>query len=96
MKDETKGLKYDDGKLRWSLLPLGPIREIIRVLEFGAKKYGENNWQKLDNGRTRYYEALLRHITAWFEGEVNDPESGLHHLAHAGCCLLFLLWSDKK
>jgi len=33
----------------------------------------------------------LRHLTAWWAGEDLDPESGLHHLAHAACCLMFLL-----
>ena len=33
---------------------------------------------------------------SWRDGEKNDLESGLHHLAHAGCCLLFMLWLDDR
>jgi hypothetical protein len=51
-------------------------------------------WQKVPNAKERYFAALMRHLTAWWDGERADPESGLHHLAHAGCCLLFLIWFD--
>ena len=39
----------------------------------------------------RYESALLRHITKYKNGEIYDKETGLQHLAHAGCCLLFML-----
>lgn len=88
------GMKFDGCKPRWSLLPKGTVLKIIEVLEFGAAKYAENNWQYVKNGRQRYYDALMRHIEAWWSGEKTDPESGLSHLAHAGCCIVFLLWFD--
>lgn len=89
------GMKFDGRKPRWSLLPKGAVLQIIEVLEFGAVKYAENNWQRVENGRQRYYDALMRHMEAWWLGEKTDPESGLSHLAHAGCCLVFLLWLDR-
>lgn len=89
------GLKFDGHKPRWSLMPKGVVLEIIEVLEFGAAKYQENNWQRVDNGRQRYYDALMRHIEAWWLGEKRDPESGRTHLAHAACCLVFLMWLDR-
>ncbi len=85
------GKKYDHGKPKLELLPTKPLEDIAKVLEFGANKYGENNWQLVPQGRKRYAGAALRHLFAWMRGEVNDPESGLPHLAHAGCCVLFLL-----
>lgn len=90
------GLKFDGRKPRWSLMPKGTVLQIIEVLEFGAAKYAENNWQHVPNGRQRYYDALMRHIESWWRGEKNDPESGLSHLAHAGCCLVFLMWLDQS
>ena len=89
------GLKFDEQKPRWSLMPKGVVLEIIEVLEFGAAKYQENNWQHVENGRQRYYDALMRHIEAWWLGEKRDPESGRTHLAHAACCLVFLMWIDR-
>jgi hypothetical protein len=88
------GLKYDSGKPRWSLLPFAALLAVVQVLEFGATKYKPNSWQGLENGRERYFDAAIRHLVAWHGGEIIDAESGLHHLAHAACNLLFLLWFD--
>jgi hypothetical protein len=87
------GIKNDfaDGKLRWSLLPLDGVEEIVKVLEHGAKKYSVDNWKYVENGVERYWDSLVRHIMAWKKGEIIDPESGFSHLAHAGCNVLFLL-----
>ena len=93
---EQLGLKYDDEKLRYDLLPWECIEDIVKILNFGAKKYAPNNWQKVPDPKNRYFAALIRHIVAWFKGEKIDPESGLPHLAHAGCCILFLMWFDKE
>ena len=90
------GTKLDNDKLRWSLLPSGTIAQVIAVLEYGAKKYAINNWIEVPDAKTRYYDAAMRHLDAWWNGEDNDSESGLPHLAHAACCLLFLLWFDGK
>lgn len=86
------GIKHDHGKRRWSLLPMEALEPVVRVLEFGARKYSVDNWMCVPEPTTRYYDALQRHLVAWRSGESFDPESGEHHLAHAGCCLVFLLW----
>lgn len=88
--------KKDHGKPMWDLLPFNQVKQIVEVLTFGASKYGPNKWQAVEDGRNRYFAALMRHLTAWLDGEKLDPESGKHHLAHAGCCLLFLMWLDDK
>jgi hypothetical protein len=85
-----KGKKFDDDKPRWDLLPLEPIKELVQVLTFGAQKYAPNNWRKVDDGLNRYYSACLRHLVAYKSGELNDPETGLSHLAHAMCNLVFM------
>lgn len=90
------GVKFDRGKLRFSLIPLGALREIVEVLEFGARKYAVDNWRVVPDARARYWDAAVRHLVAFREGEQLDPESGLHHLAHAGCCVLFLLALDQE
>lgn len=90
------GMKYDDKKRRYSLLPSGVVNDVVDVLEFGARKYAVDNWKHVDNGYVRYYDAALRHIDAWYSGERYDDDSKQHHLAHAICCLMFLLWKDKN
>lgn len=49
----------------------------------GALKYGRSNWRAVGIRASIYYDAVDRHMSAWFEGEDNDPDSGLPHLAHA-------------
>ena len=66
----------------------------ININEIGTVVQGADNWQKVDNARTRYFDAAQRHILAWWQGEQTDSESGKHHLAHAVCCLMFLMWFD--
>lgn len=96
MDNKQVGQKFDSGKPRWSLLPRGTVHEVVQVLEFGAAKYGTDNWQFVEDAETRYYDATMRHLEAWFNGEQRDPESGRHHLAHAVCCCLFLMYFDLK
>ena len=84
------GIKHDAEKNRLDLLPCDALEEIAKVLTFGATKYGDYNWA-LGMKWSRPYGALLRHMFAWFKGEENDQETNLSHLAHAGCCILFLL-----
>lgn len=91
-----KGVKHDTGKPRWDLLPLRSVDPIVQVLTFGAVKYGPGNWKHVRPFRARYFSALMRHLEAWQGGQRLDPETGLPHLAHAGCCLLFLLWRESK
>lgn len=94
----NQGQKFDTGKRRYSLLPAGTVNQVVDVLEIGAAKYSPDNWQHVPNARARYYDAAQRHIDAWWLAEnppdALDPETSRHHLAHAVCCLLFLLWAD--
>lgn len=85
-------VKFDSGKVEMHLLPTDAIEEITKVLMFGANKYAPNNW-KANGGfsYSRVFNSTIRHMFAWWRGEDKDPESGLSHLAHAGCCILFLL-----
>lgn len=88
------GMKFDGDKPRMDLLVSGcpnALEAIASVLTFGAKKYAAHSWQTVPNASERYLAAQLRHITSLQKGEVNDPESGLHHLAHAACNALFIL-----
>ena len=88
---DTEAVKYDDGKADWSLVPFESLEGMVKVLEFGANKYAGWNWTT--NGGfsyTRVLRSCLRHIFAYMRGEDNDPESGLSHIHHAMCNLLFI------
>ena len=89
----TPGMKFDNGKRVWSLLPLESVELVVDVLMFGATKYAPNNWKKVQP-MERYLDAAMRHLVARLQGEVLDKESGLPHLAHLACCALFAIWFD--
>jgi len=91
----SDGIKHDGGKEQWSLLPFDVLRDVVRVLMYGAGKYSKDNWMYV-KPKERYFDACIRHMTAWQVGEKFDSETGVNHLAHAICCLIFLLWHDKN
>lgn len=88
---EDMGIKYDSDKPMYGLLPPLALEETVKVLTFGAQKYSPDNWRKIKNLDSRYFDACMRHLWAVKRGEETDPESGIHHYAHAACCILFLL-----
>ena len=57
----------------------------LAMLE-GARKYGSHNYRKVGVRASVYYDAVMRHMKAWWEGEDYDPESGTHHLVKAMAC----------
>ena len=96
LSENTHGVKHDQGKPQWDLLPWEELEDVVKVLTFGATKYSPDNWKKVPNSPSRYMDATMRHLVAYRTGETFDKESNQHHLAHAMCCLLFMLWHDKN
>jgi hypothetical protein len=86
------GMKNDADKPQWSLLPFDIIEILVKVLTYGARKYEPHNWKKVEIERN--FDAMMRHINAWRNGEDYD-KSGFHHLDHAFCDLMFILWKIK-
>jgi hypothetical protein len=87
---EPTGRKNDTGKARIGLISDFALWQEARVMTFGAQKYAAHNWRG-GISWSRLIDACLRHIHAFNSGEDMDPETGLSHLAHARCCLGFLL-----
>ena len=90
------GQKDDKEKNRLDLIEPEFIEGVGKVLTFGANKYEPNNWQKVEDAEDRYYAAALRHLIAWRKGEKTDPESGLSHLDHVACNIMFLQHFEKE
>lgn len=88
MSDLTTGVKYDQGKARWSLLDFKTLEDVVEVLELGATKYGARNFKHVEP--IRYVDAAMRHWFSYLAGEELDPESGKSHLHHVICCVMFL------
>lgn len=92
----TAGRKDDQEKNRLDLIEPEFIEGVGKVLTFGANKYEPNNWQKVEDAEDRYYAAALRHLIAWRKGEKIDTESGLSHLDHVACNIMFLQHFEKE
>lgn len=82
------GIKHDQEKAQMELLSSSWIYGVARVLTFGARKYSAHNWRK-GLHQTRVIGSALRHIFSHLGGEDLDPETGLPHLHHASCGLMF-------
>ena len=86
----SEGVKFDRGKPPISLVNREALEMEADVMAYGATKYARDNW-RLGMGWSRLIDAAMRHIVAFGDGEDLDPETKLHHLAHARCCLAFLI-----
>ena len=82
--------KFDDGKLRYDLIPTESMKLLAQILTFGADKYGADNWRECKD-TSRYVAAAMRHFEAFRGGEIYDQESGLPHLSHCMTNLVFLI-----
>lgn len=82
------GLRYNDGKLKWSYVHWKSMEPLVRVLMFGAQKYEPFNWQK-GLKKNEILESMMRHLTKLMDGEMKDVESGLDHIGHIMCNAMF-------
>ena len=84
-------------KTRYSLLAPKFLKGTADVLTLGAEKYNANNWRKCKpNQLYLYWDALYRHLEAFRSGETFDKESGINHLYHAACNIMFLSELEKR
>ena len=86
---------FGEAKPKISDTPTIGIREMGRVFTMGAAKYGRFNWREHTVSSSVYYDAAFRHLSAWFDGEDRDPESGLHHLAHVMACMNIIMDAEE-
>jgi len=81
--------RFNTGKRQWSMVDFESLEPMVEVLEYGANKYSKDNW-KQGLPVLEICESLLRHTFAFMAGEDKDPESGLSHIGHMMCNLMFL------
>lgn len=78
-------LRYNEGKPELSrVLQFGSaLAKLAKVMEQGSIKYEDGNWLKGGKPVREYLDSGMRHLTAFESGEIWDPDTGCHHLAHA-------------
>lgn len=89
------GVKDDSSKPPMHLIDGYALEQLAKVLAFGAEKYAPHNWRK-GLAQTRLISAAIRHLSAFNGGQDTDPETGLHHAAHAMCCCMFMVWMSAN
>lgn len=70
-------------KVPLSTLSCPVLFEMGLAMMEGARKYGRHNYRVAGVRASVYYDAAMRHLMAWWEGEDTDPDSGIHHVTKA-------------
>ena len=98
--EESTGVKHDQEKERYDLIPVLALEEVAKVLTVGSHKYNtsydDENWRKVPFAELRYLSAIQRHIAWVRKGQSYDSETNLHHYAHAISSLMFLLEKELE
>lgn len=77
-----------------SCVPMPVIAEMGAAMLEGAAKYGRHNWRGVGVRGSVYFDATMRHLISYWEGEDIDPDSGLSHLTKALVSLA--VWRDAQ
>jgi hypothetical protein len=93
--EQEKSLRYNEGKLKWSLVDFKSLEPLVRVMTYGTKKYAPRNWMKGLNTE-EILESLSRHLFALMSGEIIDPESGEEHIGHIMANAMFYKYHYEK
>lgn len=95
LRTASEGVKFDAEKTPYHLIAPEMLEGTGRVLQYGAVKYAPRNWEK-GMEWSRPFSAMMRHMWDWWRGEDCDPETGMSHLWHAACCLMFLMAYERR
>jgi hypothetical protein len=86
-----------------STVPGNVIAELGVAMLEGASKYGRHNYRATGVRASVYYDAAMRHLIAWWEGEDIDPDSGVSHITKLLACMTVLRdamhqdnWEDDR
>jgi hypothetical protein len=97
---EGKAPEFGDGnpknrfglaKVPMRLAPASARIQLALAFKDGARKYGPYNWRISGVKASIYWDAAMRHMDAWLDGEECAPDSGVHHLGHAMACLAIII-----
>lgn len=93
--DADTAMRFNQGKTRYGLLPTSWTKALAEVMTRGAVKYRPDNWKK-GMDPSFMVDSLERHLQSFREGEIFDPESGNHHMAHVAWNALALMYYERE
>lgn len=89
--DDNPKTVFGLAKPAMSAVPPAALLHLMGAMAEGRRKYGHMNWRASAVSSTIYYDAAMRHLMAWFDGERVAADSGVHHLGHVmACCAIIL------
>lgn len=91
LPDNNPKTAFGIRKPAMSSVPTAALVHLMRGMADGRRKYGLLNWRSNKVSALIYYDAAMRHLMAWVDGEQNARDSGVHHLGHAMSCLAIIL-----
>lgn len=96
LTDTNPKTKYGKAKPQLGLIPGPALVLIADAFADGAEKYGPANWRVDPVSASTYFNAALRHLFSWYDGERSAADSGCHHLSHAAACLAIVLDAEAQ
>jgi hypothetical protein len=90
VKDTNPKDAIGTAKVPFSTLSAPVLAEVGLAMLEGALKYGRHNYRVSGVRASVYYDATLRHLNAFWEGQDIDADSGLPHVVKAIACLIVL------
>lgn len=91
----TTSFKNDSDKLDLALIPKVALEAAAKAFMIGERKYGRFNYCNKGLKLSQLVSAALRHLTAFNEGEENDPQDGQPHLGSVIACCAMILQQQK-
>jgi hypothetical protein len=89
--DDNPKTRFGVQKPSMSNVPPVALLALMAAMKDGRGKYGQMNWRDDKVSSEIYYDAAMRHLLAWLDGEDFAPDSGVHHLGHVmACCAIIL------
>lgn len=82
-------------KLPMDLIPETAVAEMATAFLEGALKYGRYNWRMMGVRSSIYYAAMRRHMSKWVNGEDEDKDTHVNHLASVMACCAIILDAEK-
>jgi hypothetical protein len=96
VKEELVASRFNDMKPDWTLLDFDSLLPLVRVMEFGSKKYGAFNWKNKQSDKKQALQSAMRHLIALISDEDIDSESGLAHTGHIMANMMIYEYHNRK